>query len=256
MDVVHQVTANDTSFGVSYWPRSTVEHLVYETANFVNFELIDQYPVGEDVKVMGCRVGAANASAAQITLTVSLPFLASEIPSARAYEQTKGAAQDAIQKFSQSLSSCPTTVLVNTADTLEGNYYLTLTGTSAENGDDGAVGRGNRVNGVIAPFRSASLEAACGKNPVSHVGKIYNVLALLAAQKLVEEIEDVAAATVYILSQIGKPLDQPLVANARIQPVGEMLPSLQAEVAERLDDMFANVNEIGALIRRGEIPLF
>jgi S-adenosylmethionine synthetase len=256
MDVVHQVTANDTSFGVSHWPRSTVEHLVYETANFVNFELIDQFPVGEDVKVMGCRVGAPSSSSVEVTLTVSLPFLASEVPNARAYRETKEAAQQAIQRFSQSLTSYPVSVLVNAADTLEGNYYLTLTGTSAENGDDGAVGRGNRVNGVIAPFRSASLEAACGKNPVSHVGKLYNVLALLAARKLVEEIEGVAAATVYVLSQIGKPLDQPLVANVRIQPVDEMLPALQAEVAEYMDEMLANVSDVGALIRGGEMPLF
>jgi S-adenosylmethionine synthetase len=256
MDVVHQVTANDTSFGVSHWPRSTVEHLVYETANFVNFELIDQFPVGEDVKVMGCRVGAPSSSSVEVTLTVSLPFLASEVPNARAYRETKEAAQQAIQRFSQSLTSYPVSVLVNAADMLEGNYYLTLTGTSAENGDDGAVGRGNRVNGVIAPFRSASLEAACGKNPVSHVGKLYNVLALLAARKLVEEIEGVAAATVYVLSQIGKPLDQPLVANVRIQPVDEMLPALQAEVAEYMDEMLANVSDVGALIRGGEMPLF
>ena len=86
--------------------------------------------------------------------------------------------------------------------------YLTLTGTSAEMGDDGAVGRGNRVNGVIAPFRATSLEAACGKNPISHVGKVYNVLALLAAQDIVEQVPAVRAATVYVLSQIGGALDQ------------------------------------------------
>lgn len=256
MDVVHQGTANDTSFGVSHWPRSTVEHLVYETANFANFELIDQFPVGEDVKVMGCRLGASSSSSVEVTLTVSLPFLASEVPNARAYRETKEAAQQAIQGFSQSLTTYPVSVLVNTADMLEGNYYLTLTGTSAENGDDGAVGRGNRVNGVIAPFRSTSLEAACGKNPISHVGKLYNVLALLAARRLVEEIEGVAEATVYILSQIGKPLDQPLVANARIRPVHKMHSALQAEVRECVDQMLAHVSEIGARIRRCEIPLF
>jgi len=250
MDVVRQVTANDTSFGVSHWPRSTVERLVYETANFINFELIDQFPIGEDVKVMGCRMGA------EITLTISLPFLAFEIPDACAYQETKEAAQQAIQEFSQSLDPHPITVMVNTADELEGLYYLTLTGTSAENGDDGAVGRGNRVNGVITPFRSASFEAACGKNPISHVGKIYNVLALLTAQELVGEIEGVAEATVYILSQIGKPLDQPLVANARIRPVDKLTPALQAEVAECVDEMLAGVSEVGVRIRRREIPLF
>lgn len=250
MDVVHQATANDTSFGVSHWPRSTVERLVYETANFINFELIDQFPIGEDVKVMGCRMGE------EITLTVSLPFLAFDIPHARLYQETKEAAQQAIQEFSQSLDPHPISVIVNTADELEGNYYLTLTGTSAENGDDGAVGRGNRVNGLIAPFRSTSLEAACGKNPISHVGKIYNVLALLTAQRLVGEIEGVAEATVYILSQIGKPLDQPLVANARIRPVDKLTPALQAKVAECMDEMLARVDEVGVRIRHREIPLF
>ena len=256
MDVVRQVTANDTSFGVSHWPRSTVELLVYETANFINFELIDQFPIGEDVKVMGCRMGASSSSPAEIILTISLPFLAFDIPNARVYRETKEAAQQAIQEFSQSLDPHPVTVIVNTADALEGSYYLTLTGTSAENGDDGAVGRGNRVNGVIAPFRSASFEAACGKNPISHVGKIYNVLALLAAQKLVEEVEGVAEATVYILSQIGKPLDQPLVANARIRPADKLTSALQAEVAECVDEMLARVDEVGGRIRRCEISLF
>ena len=192
----------------------------------------------------------------EITLTVSLPFLAFDIPHARLYQETKEAAQQAIQEFSQSLDPHPISVIVNTADELEGNYYLTLTGTSAENGDDGAVGRGNRVNGLIAPFRSTSLEAACGKNPISHVGKIYNVLALLTAQRLVGEIEGVAEATVYILSQIGKPLDQPLVANARIRPVDKLTPALQAKVAECMDEMLARVDEVGVRIRHREIPLF
>jgi len=250
MELVHQVTANDTSFGVSHWPRSTVERLVYETANYINFELIDQYPIGEDVKVMGCRMGR------EITLTVSLPFLAVEIPSARVYGETKAAAQQAIQAFSQFLDPHPIKAIVNTADELEGSYYLTLTGTSAENADDGAVGRGNRVNGLITPFRSTSSEAACGKNPISHVGKIYNVLALLTAQRLAEEIDGVAEATVYLLSQIGKPLDQPLVANARIRPVHTLTPELEAEIAECVDEMLDRVNEIGVRIRHGEIPLF
>ncbi|MEA3345116.1 MAG: methionine adenosyltransferase [Chloroflexota bacterium] len=250
VDVVHQVTANDTSFGVSHWPRSTMERLVYETANFINFNLIDQFPIGEDVKVMGYRMDE------EIALTVSLPFLAFEISNARAYGEAKEAARQAIQKFSRSLAPHPITVFVNTADELEGCYYLTLTGTSAENGDDGAVGRGNRVDGLIAPFRSNSFEAACGKNPISHVGKIYNVLALLTAQKLVRNVDEVAEATVYILSQIGKPLDQPLVANARIRPVDKLSSELKADVAECVDDMLAQVDEVGARILRREIPLF
>jgi S-adenosylmethionine synthetase len=42
---------------------------------------------------------------------------------------------------------------------------LTVTGTSAENGDDGQVGRGNRINGLITPYHPMSLEATSGKKP-------------------------------------------------------------------------------------------
>jgi S-adenosylmethionine synthetase len=58
-------------------------------------------------------------------------------------------------------------VHVNAADNSEEKaIYLTVTGTSAESGDDGQVGRGNRVNSLITPGRPMSLEAATGKNPV------------------------------------------------------------------------------------------
>ena len=47
---------------------------------------------------------------------------------------------------------------------------------AAFGGDDGQVGRGNRANGLITPYRLMSIEAAAGKNPVTHVGKLYTVL--------------------------------------------------------------------------------
>jgi len=252
VSVVDQVTANDTSFGVSHWPRSFLESVVYKTANFINYDLIDQFPVGEDVKVMGYR------SNGQVVLTVALPFIASETKDLTEYIEAKKAAQDAIQRFADGLCARCVRVDVNTADQEKrGDFYLTLTGTSAECGDDGAVGRGNRVNGVIAPFRATSLEAACGKNPISHVGKIYNVLALRAAQAVVAEVKGIQAATVYVLAQIGKPLDQPLVATAQLHTAsGELTDRLVAEARAVLDHHLANVPQVGELIRRGEIRLF
>lgn len=77
---------------------------------------------------------------------------------------------------------------------------LLVTGTSAEVGDDGQVGRGNRVNGIITPGRPVSLEAAVGRNPVSHVGKIYNAsLARDAAEAIV-------AKTAGFATRDGKPV--------------------------------------------------
>jgi len=252
VSAVEHVEANDTSFGVSHWPRSRLENNVYETANHINFTLIDQFPIGEDIKVMGCRRNG------EVTLTVSIPFIATRINDANEYLEIKGAVQAAIQEFSQKLDHRPVKVNVNTADKVKrGDFYLTLTGTSAECGDDGGVGRGNRVNGLIAPFRSASFEAACGKNPISHVGKVYNVLAFLAASDIVEKVPNVKEAVVYILSQIGQPLDQPLVASALVRSAGgQLTAATQNDVRDVLDERLANVADTCAMIRRREITLF
>jgi len=250
--VVENITANDTSFGVSHWPRSGLEHAVYETAQYINYKLIDSFPVGEDVKVMGLRSGD------EMTLTVAMPLIATRIGDAAEYAEVKQAAQVDIQEFASKLSDRKITVVVNTADDVEnGVVYLTLTGTSAEMGDDGAVGRGNRVNGVIAPFRSASLEAPCGKNPVSHVGKVYNVLALVSAQEIVERIPAVRDVTVYMLSQIGAPLDQPLIAAATVRTNdGKLTPSVRADVESLLNENLAGVDAIRERILKRELSLY
>jgi len=253
IDQVTQVVANDTSFGCSHWPRSGLEHSVYETAQYINYKLIDQFPIGEDVKVMGCRNGNV------ITLTVALPFMATQIKDATEYEEAKAGAQVAIQEFAQKLDSRKVVVHVNTADQAKrGDYYLTLTGTSAEMGDDGAVGRGNRVNGLITPFRTASLEAAAGKNPISHVGKIYNVMSLLTAQDIVARVPAVRDVSVYILSQIGHPLDQPLMATATVRPKsGSLTPGLKADVEAIIDEHLQNdPARIRARLATGEIKLY
>jgi S-adenosylmethionine synthetase len=250
--VVDHVTANDTSFGVSHWPRSGLEHTVYETAQFINYELINQFPVGEDVKVMGMRRDD------EMTLTIAMPFIATRIQNASQYVEVKRAAEAAIQDYASQLDERKVKAMVDTADDVEGGaVYLTLTGTSAEMGDDGAVGRGNRVNGVIAPFRATSLEAPCGKNPISHVGKVYNLLALLTAQDIVDKVPTVKEATVYLLSQIGAPLDQPLVATAQVRPVnGALTPTIQEDVQAVIDERLANVSDIRVCILNCEQSLF
>jgi S-adenosylmethionine synthetase len=248
---VEHVTANDTSFGVSHWPRSILEHTVYETSQYINYQLIDQLPIGEDVKVMGAR------RQDQITLTVALPFIGPEVSDATAYRELRNAAQEAIQAFAIQQSPHQVRVHVNTADDIENDaVYLTLTGTSAEQGDDGSVGRGNRVNGVIAPFRAASLEAAAGKNPISHVGKLYNLLALESAKTIVAEIPEVRAATVYVLSQIGHPLDEPLVATAQINAKnGHLSPSVYDAITEVLDHQLQDLGGLRERILQREFAI-
>ncbi len=248
---VNNNVANDTSFGVSHWPRSVLENAVYETAQYINFDLIDQFPIGEDVKVMGARRGK------DIVLTVALPLIGPEVQDATEYVEICNAAEQAIQVYAQELNAYDVTVEVNTADDVENDaVYLTLTGTSAEHGDDGSVGRGNRVNGVIAPFRSASLEAAAGKNPVTHVGKLYNLLAMEASKAIVAQVPEVRAATVYILSQIGHQLDEPLVATASIDTQnGHVHPQVEEAVTEVLDAQLQSIDELREKILRQELPV-
>jgi len=204
------------------------------------------------VKVMGLRRNG------RLTLTVALPFIATRIGDTAEYEEAKRATEAAIQEYASGLDRREVNVMVNTADDVaDGAVYLTLTGTSAEMGDDGAVGRGNRVNGVIAPFRSTSLEAACGKNPVSHVGKVYNVLALMAAKDIIDRMPTVREATVYVLSQIGAPLDQPLVASALVRPTnGVLTPSIQADVESVLDEHLAQIGRVRDHILNQGLTLF
>ena len=250
--VVEQVSANDTSVGVAHWPLSDLEQVVYETARYLNFDLLGFLPIGEDIKVMGVRLDR------EINLTCAVPFLAAEIASLQKYREAKTAAQQAIHRYASSLTTRRVQVEVNTADDeTAGNVYLTLTGTSGECGDDGATGRGNRVTGLITPFRPMSLEAVAGKNPISHVGKVYNVLALLAARAIVERVPAVRQAQVIVLSQIGRPLDQPFVATARITTTdGFLTPAIQAGVTAVLDEHLANIGRVRQKIVNREVSLF
>jgi S-adenosylmethionine synthetase len=253
MHTVEEVRANDTSFGCAHWPRSNVETAVFESAQYLNYELINQFPIGEDVKVMGMRRGD------DILLTCAVPFIGPQVKDLTEYLEAKRSVQESVQAFAQKLTQRRRMkVDVNMADNDEtGEAYLTLTGTSAEMGDDGSVGRGNRVTGLITPFRSASLEAAAGKNPISHVGKIYNVLSLLAAQEIVAKVPGAREASVYVLSQIGHPLDQPLICTASITSSnGTVSEADRRKVTEILNERLVNVHQVRELLANRQVMLY
>lgn len=89
--------------------------------------------------------------------------------------------------------------------------YLTVTGLSAESGDDGAVGRGNRVNGLISPNRPMTLEAAAGKNPVNHIGKIYSLVSFDLSKRIYENFS--IKNQIKIVGRIGNDLSKPLALS-------------------------------------------
>ncbi|WP_461829601.1 methionine adenosyltransferase [Aquifex sp.] len=211
--------ANDTSFGVGYAPLDDLERIVFETEQLLNSPSFkDEHPyVGEDVKVMGVRIKD------RIRITVAAAFVSKFVDNLQDYLEKKERVRKAVLEMASNLTNREVEVFVNTADDPErGSVYITVTGTSAEQGDDGQVGRGNRVNGLITPYRPMSLEAAAGKNPVSHIGKIYNVVANVIADRVVSEIEEVEEAYCYLVSQIGKPINEPQVCDVKVRTKKEI----------------------------------
>jgi S-adenosylmethionine synthetase len=205
--------ANDTSFGIGFAPFTDTETLVLQTENYLNSkEYKSRVPaVGEDIKVMGCRDGNS------ITLTIAIAFVASLVPNIDEYVKLKERIREDVLKLTSKFTKKEVIVEINTGDTIEGeNVYLTKSGLSCEAGDDGSVGRGNRVNGLITPFRHMSLEAASGKNPVNHIGKIYNILATQLADDVVKQYPQIQECDIAVLSQIGKRIDEPLNLNMNV----------------------------------------
>jgi len=70
--------------------------------------------------------------------------------------------------------------------------------------------------------RPMGTEAAAGKNPVSHVGKIYNVLAHEIARMVYGEVEGLKEVYILLLSRIGTPINNPQMASAQVLTNGKL----------------------------------
>ncbi|QSG07269.1 methionine adenosyltransferase [Halapricum desulfuricans] len=196
--------ANDTSVGTGYAPLSETDRIV----RGVEPAIRERVPaVGEDVKVMGWRADD------ELRLTVAAAVIARRVADVEEYVAVRERVAELVARYADRRTDRTVTVEVNAADDLEsGSVYLTETGLSAEMGDDGSVGRGNRVNGLITPHRAMNLEAVAGKNPVTHVGKLYNLIATSAAERIHREL-GADHAEVKLLSQIGQPVARPLAID-------------------------------------------
>jgi len=245
--------SNDTSIGVGYAPLTPTEKVVLNVEHRLNSpEFKASHPeVGEDIKVLALRRDRS------LDITVACAMVSSLVPDVGHYVNTVEELRREIEDVASG-EGLDTNVQVNTGDDYaRGTVYLTVTGTSAEQGDDGNTGRGNRVNGLISPMRHFSMEATAGKNPVSHTGKIFNAVALLTANRVVQEVHGVRECYVRILSRIGRPIDQPEIASAGlILHRGERLTQVRADVESIMDESLGRVRDVTGLILERKITLF
>lgn len=248
--------ANDTSAAVGYAPMTRLERIVLKTEKYVNSPTFKKkFPEsGEDIKVMGLRKNN------DLNLTISMAFVDQYIENEKEYFRRKSEILEDVQMFVKTnVTFDEVSVDLNTLDVEGrgvGGVYLTVIGTSAESADSGEVGRGNRVNGVIPLNRPTCSEAAAGKNPVSHVGKIYNLLTHRIANSVYEQVPGIEEVYIWLLSQIGKPIDQPAIAAAQVVlQSGNSLESLQKSIAEVMDAELANIDKFTMDLAYGKIPI-
>ncbi len=208
-----QWLANDTSCGVGFAPFTPLETLVLRIERELRSEsALHAHPErGEDIKVMAVRRGE------EVALTVADAFVSRHVASLPDYIRHREALRQEVRMLGATAD-----VEVNTGDDLpRGRIYLTVTGTSAEAGDDGEAGRGNRASGLITPYRPMTMESVAGKNPVSHVGKIYNVAAMQLAAALLRKLPELRTVTCYLVSRMGEPVSAPQLVHVRVRPAAD-----------------------------------
>lgn len=248
--------ANDTSALIGYYPLSPTEEVVLGLERYLNSKAFKKkYPeTGEDIKVMGLRTGE------DLDLTVAMPLISVFIKSEEEYFRRKGTALKAINKFLRRYKAFRNiTASLNTLDQKGrglGGIYLTLLGTSAEGADSGQVGRGNRVNGLISVNRPMGTEAAAGKNPVSHVGKIYNLLAHKTAEKIYRQIDGIQEVYVLLLSRIGSPINKPHMATAQVLlRKGVRLKDVAPDVTAIIEKELSSIASFCDQLSEGAYPI-
>jgi S-adenosylmethionine synthetase len=208
--------------------------------------------IGEDIKVMGIRKQDS------LELTIACAFIDRYVSSIDDYTSKKATLLSLVEQAIKTESNLPSQIHVNAADNIKtGSVYITVTGTSAESGDDGEVGRGNRVNGLIAPYRPMNMEAAAGKNPVTHVGKLYNLVAQRVAETLIQELEEVQQAYCFLVSRIGSPITEPQVADLQlVMQDGLTVDVVKSRAEEIVYEQLADIAQLRQALLEGTISVY
>jgi S-adenosylmethionine synthetase len=232
--------ANDTSAATGYAPFSMTEKLTLDLEGFLNSPNFKScYPCsGQDIKVMAVRNGN------KVNITVAMAIIDRYIISVKEYKRRiDEMTVDALDFCQKQYPSIVPTLRINALDNYKrgiDGLYLTVSGSSAECGDSGQVGRGNNPVGVITLNRPMSVEAAAGKNSVSHIGKIYNHFCFYLSNKIYDTYKEKDLNTVYVwmVSQIGRPINEPIIIYVK-HDGGE----LTSEITELITKEMMNLDK-------------
>ena len=182
----------------------------------------------------------------RVDVVFCVPQISAHVAGRAAYASNAGEVVDYAEELARRLlPDRKVTFTLNARDIVDRDeLYLTVTGSSIESGDEGVVGRGNRACGLITPLRPMNLEGVNGKNPVYHIGKLYNIAARRIAEALHERFG--GHAEVYLISATGQALASPWQAIVRMtavdadhQAVEEQVQHVLNRFPELTDDLLA-----------------
>lgn len=234
-DPGRELVANDTVVAVGVAKQedlgTSIRNLeTYITRGFDDFPNHHSF-FGTDVKI------AAIAEHGRLSVTLCIPVHPESVSSVAQYLELIDFAKQRVSSFisQQSAFTRFSDVMLhfNTKD-VGNRIYIAPFGTALGKGDSGAVGRGNRLCGYIDYVEPSSVEAPAGKNPLNHVGKIYQILAQHIAEYLLKSA-GLEACRVTIFTQNGRPLTDPV--SIRLDVVG-------AATQDNLEWMKATVTSI------------
>ena len=246
--------ANDTSVLVGYAPFTETESIVLNTEQHINSKQFkDNFPEsGEDVKVMGFR------DANHVDLTIATAFVDRFISSENQYFQRKEEMLQEINEFLKKNYSMEITANMNCLDSKNrgmSGLYLTVLGTSADSADSGQVGRGNMASRVISPSRPAGSEATAGKNPVSHIGKIYNALSFKIANEIHTKVSGLDEVCVWMYNVIGRPVNDPKAVIVQPTIAGQLQDAEKNQINEIVESNLQNIHEFCNELISGKHPI-
>ncbi len=202
---IHSLFSNDTSIGCGYYPLRSIESYVLMLENDLTLGEFAKKHVwaGTDVKIMGSDIEG------KVDITLCVPQISRYVNDIEEYKANIKIIKDYLTEHSQKNLGSKVNFNLNTRDDYERQeLYLTATGSSIESGDEGLVGRGNRVNQLITINSPMSMEGASGKNPVYHIGKLYYIAAHQIAKKVYEKFDGLQNE-VYLVSNSGRALISP-----------------------------------------------
>ena len=246
--------ANDTSVLVGYAPFTDTESIVLNTEQHINSKQFkDNFPEsGEDVKVMGFR------DSNHVDLTIATAFVDRFISSENQYFQRKDEMLQEINEFLKKNYSMKVTTNMNCLDSKNrgmSGLYLTVLGTSADSADSGQVGRGNMASRVISPSRPAGSEATAGKNPVSHIGKIYNALSFKIANEIHTKVSGLDEVCVWMYNVIGRPVNDPKAVIVQPTITGQLQDAEKNQINEIVEKNLQNIHEFCNELISGKYPI-